>query len=296
MASLSINEITDSTWYIPGPVNIGICIEDDGAVVIDSGNDKEAGRQICKLLRERNLEIKGICNTHSNADHIGGNDFIKKKTGCWTAAAPLESAFITEPLLETSLLWGGYPFPEIQNKFMKAKSSSVEYLIPEEGPVPNTCLKAFHLPGHFIQMVGFRTVDDIIFLADSLFSEEILRKYHLVYIYDIEAFYGTIERLLGFQGALFIPSHSKPAEDIRGLAEKNKRKVDEIALLIEEFCSSALPWEEVLRRVCGHYGITLDYNQYVLLGSTVRSYLAFLGKKGTVKPILKDNTLLWHRQ
>lgn len=49
------------------------------------------------------------------------------------------------------------------------------------------------LPGHFFDMVGFRTPDDIVFLADCLFSKETLDKYQINFIYDVGAYLKTLE-------------------------------------------------------------------------------------------------------
>ncbi|MCF7945564.1 MAG: MBL fold metallo-hydrolase, partial [Spirochaetia bacterium] len=76
MAKLQIEQLGAQTYYIPAPTNIGIFVENGKALLIDSGNDKEAGRQINKLLNERGWELSMIINTHSNADHIGGNQFL----------------------------------------------------------------------------------------------------------------------------------------------------------------------------------------------------------------------------
>ena len=41
------------------------------------------------------------------------------------------------------------------------------------------------------------------------------------------------------------------------------------------------------------YQLTMDFSQYVLVGSTVRSYLAYLLDKGAVTAIFTENHLLW---
>ena len=91
MALLNLQKIAANTYLIPSPTNIGVYIQNEQAILIDSGNDKEAGRQILKLLKEKNWKVKLIINTHSNADHIGGNAFIQTNTNCRIAATRIEA-------------------------------------------------------------------------------------------------------------------------------------------------------------------------------------------------------------
>lgn len=48
-----------------------------------------------------------------------------------------------------------------------------------------------------------------------------------------------------------------------------------------------------MKRVFEQYGLTMDANQYVLVGSTIRSYLSYLADREKVEPFVEDNMLLW---
>jgi len=171
MASLSLTLLSGSTYVALGPTNIGVLALGDGsATLIDSGNDDDAGRKILRACEAESLHVSLIANTHSNADHCGGNAFIQARTDCRIAASRQESAFIENPALEPSFLWGGYPLPPLRNKFLLAKSSRVTDLLDAPCPVPGTGIHAFPLPGHFIGMVGFMTPDKVFFAADAVAS------------------------------------------------------------------------------------------------------------------------------
>ena len=43
------------------------------------------------------------------------------------------------------------------------------------------------------------------------------------------------------------------------------------------------------------YGLAMNFEQYVLVGSTVRSYLAWMKDTGKVKVLFENSMLLWER-
>lgn len=195
MSQLSLVHIKGNTYYIPSPTNIGVYVENNAAILIDSGNDKEAGRQVLRLLDQQGWSLQLIINTHSNADHIGGNAFLQEKTGCKIAATPQEAAFISNPLLEPAVLYGGYPTKGMQNKFLMAKPSLVTDIIANSGKILATGLVAVPLPGHFFEMIGVMTPDNILFIGDSLFPENIINKYHLFFLLNLKAHLQTLDEL-----------------------------------------------------------------------------------------------------
>lgn len=281
------------TYYIQSPAKMGIWKPDGGdAVLIDSGGDKDTGRKIQKILESQGWTLGCILNTHANADHNGGNSLLQTRLGVPAYAPGIDAAITTYPILEPAFLYGGYPCKELRNKFLLAQPSDCRTLTAETLPEGLTMLP---LPGHFFDMCGFRTEDGVWFLADCLSGANILEKYHVNFIYDVAGYLQTLDLLGTLEGSLFIPAHAEPAEDIRPLAELNRAKVLEICGLILELCGEPLCFEELLQKVFQHYQLTMDFNQYVLVGSTVRSYLSYLHDKGELAAEFSACRLLWRR-
>ncbi len=283
-------QAAEHTYYIDCPAKMGVYVAGTDAWLIDSGNDKEAGKKALRHLDEKGWQLRGIVNTHSNADHTGGNSFLQQKTGCAVVSTGMENAFARFPVLEASFLYGGYPCKELRNKFLMAPpcapTGEAEDALPEG-------LSVLRLPGHFFDMIGVKTSDDVWFLADSLFGENILTKYHLSFIYDVRAFLETLAMLEGLESKLFIPAHAPATADIRPLVRENREKVLEIIETISGFCARPSGFEEILKRVFDRYALTMDFNQYVLVGSTVRSYLSYLHDEGRLTCSFTENRLLW---
>ncbi len=290
-------QLSNSTYYFPSSSNVGLYIKDNKAILIDSGNNKETGRQILKVLKEHNLELILIVNTHSHADHIGGNEFLQKRTVCRIAASAMEAAFIEHPILESSVLNGGFPHKRLRNKFLLAKSSTVTDTITNNGQIMYTSLNAVPLSGHFLDMIAVETPDGVLFTADSVISEEILSKYHIHFLYDVGAHFETLEMLKKREDNLFVPSHGKPVclSEFRALVYYNEQKIRENIAVVLESISSPVVSEEILANVCRYYKIELNANQYVLIFSTIRSILSYLLDNKQLDVNYNDGQMLWRR-
>ena len=75
--------------YLRMPTNIGFLhfeSEKDGDCIylVDSGNDETTGMRILDFIKENFPEssLRAILNTHSHADHCGGNSYLVRQTGC----------------------------------------------------------------------------------------------------------------------------------------------------------------------------------------------------------------------
>ena len=75
-------QAAEHTYYIQCPAKMGLWVPDgQHAVLIDSGNDKDAGRKVQKLLEAQGWALTAILNTHANADHNGGNALLQQRLG-----------------------------------------------------------------------------------------------------------------------------------------------------------------------------------------------------------------------
>ena len=70
------------------------------------------------------------------------------------------------------------------------------------------------LPGHSFDMVGFRTPDDVVYLADCLSGEATLEKYRIGFLADAGAYLQTLELVKQLKAKWFVPSHADAAEEI----------------------------------------------------------------------------------
>jgi glyoxylase-like metal-dependent hydrolase (beta-lactamase superfamily II) len=286
--------VTDTAYYINCPAKVGIVkINDSEVCLIDSGNDKDAAKKILKITDEAGWKIKAIYNTHSHADHIGGNHLIKERTGCSIFASGIECDFTNHTVLEPAFLYGAFPPSALLHKFLFAKESEALPLCDDVLPEN---LKIIPLSGHSFDMVGFKTNDGAVFIADSVSSMETLDKYGVTFIYDVEEELKTLNALKSMDAVTFIPSHADACESISSLAEYNEKTILSIKEKILSFCEEPSSEESILKNVFDSYSLKMTFEEHALVGSSVRSYLSYLYNKGLIIPKFENNTLLWEKK
>ena len=64
---------------------------------------------------------------------------------------------------------------------------------------------------------------------------------------------------------------------------------------IVSFCDAPLCFEDVLKQLFDAYDLSMNFEQYVLVGSTVRSYLAWLKDTGRLNCLFDQNRMLWQK-
>ncbi len=284
-------QMTDHDYYIDCPARIGLVrLDETDVVLIDSGSDKDAGKKVLRILEANRWRLRAIFNTHSHADHIGGNRLLQDRTGCAVYARGLECVYTNDPCLEPATLYGGLPFRELRNKFLMAKESAASPLTEDVLPAG---IRLLALPGHSFDMVGFLTPEGTAYIADCVSSEETLAKYGIGYLWDVEASLATLAALKGIPARRFVPSHAPVTEEIGALAARNEEAIRAVKRRILALCAPAVSFEELLKQLFDGDGLQMTAQQYALVGSTLRSYLSSMYDHGELTVCFRDNRMLW---
>lgn len=286
---MELIRLGDKTYYIKNNTNIGVYkLNDNDIILIDSGIDSEAGRKILKIIKENDMNVVGIINTHSHADHIGGNNFIQSRTNCKIYNMGIENVIVNNPILEPMIMYGVSPIDDIKNKFLMAKESKSEML----DKLPDG-LSYILLPGHTCNMIGIATSDNVLFLGDALVSSETIDKYHIFFLDDIKKHFETLDNLNNLKFDKYVPSHVDVSSDISELININRSKMDEIIENILNICQNKIILEDILKDLFDKYGLSLNIMQYYLVGSTLKAYLKYLVESGKVRYLFEDNRMYY---
>jgi len=133
-------------------VEIIPCLQDNYSYLIIDDNNNSAcvvdpgeAKPIVDYLKNKNIKLKYILNTHHHFDHIGGNEYLKKKFGSIVVGFKKDINRIPEMdvLLEDNQIW-------------KAE---------------NFKAKIIHIPGHTTGHICFHFFQEkLVFTGDTLFS------------------------------------------------------------------------------------------------------------------------------
>lgn len=292
-----LKKIKGNTYYVEGAVNSGVYVYGDGScVVIDTGIDDDAGRKILKAVESRGLKVGMIINTHSHADHFGGNGFLIRRTEAEVLAPEIEAAIIANPYLEPFYLYSSHPPKVLQNKFLMGSKSRVDRFI-DKGMLELGLqgVEIIDLKGHSPGQIGVATPDGVLFAADAYFSSSIVKKYRLPYFTNVKDTLDTLYRLNKMNYDYFLPSHGRCSSDPGGEIETNIRAIHDTIDLITGRLSEPMAREELAAAVAEEYNIKLNPNQHYLTLSAVSAYLSYMTDEGMLEMVLDGYRLKWKR-
>lgn len=286
---MELIKLGDKTYYIKNNTNIGVYrINERDVILIDSGIDSEVGRKILKVIRENDMEVVGIINTHSHSDHIGGNNFIQSRTNCKIYNVGIGNVIVNNPILEPMIMYGASPMNDLKNKFLMAKESKSDLLdILPDG------LSYVLLTGHTCSMIGIITSDNVFFLGDAIVNSNTIEKYHVFFLDDIASHMKTLDYLCELKYSLYVPSHGEITSDISELIKINRDKMNEIIDNILNICLEKTSFEDILKKIFDKYELTLNLMQYYLVGNTIKAYLKYLLESEKLKYLFEDNKMYY---
>lgn len=293
---MDLHYLSSSSAYIDTGINLGLLLNGENAVLIDSGLDSSVAKKVLRLLKEHSLTLSGLILTHSHADHTGGASYLREK-GIPVFASPLEKPFIENSWLEPFYLYGGaQPLKAMENKFLKAPSCPIDQeLNYGKMSFGNFQFEVIDLAGHAPGQIGIIN-EGVCYLADALLAPEILKKHGLPYNVNLDLTMNSISFLRESGYNHYVPSHGPVVSEITGLAYHNMAYLEELLVSLESKLKSPCTLEELLNNMlCEKEAIITNPGQYYLMRASLQGLLSHLVNNGKAEIIIENNMLYWKR-
>ena len=285
-----LHHLKGNTYYIDGKTNWGVYkLNDNNDVLLfDCGMDTD-GKYIYETLENAGMHITHLLFSHCHADHAGGWKFIYEKTHCKMIASKVERGFFRDAKLDLGFLYGGYPLDEYDSRLMHIDSNDEIYALDE---IPEG-VEFFHLPGHHYGMIGIRTSDDVYFVADTLGSIDLVERAHILLIYDVKGYLESLDFVKSLEGKIVVPSHSEVSTHITPVVEYNRSNIYDIIDILLDYLKEEHNCTECTSYIFDYFKLKITYNKYMLILSTIRSYLSYLSNSKRIRNYFKDNRLVF---
>ena len=292
--NMKLQKVTDRFSIITGPVNIGVLLlEKSRVALIDSGLHSKYGAGVYELLSDYRFKISCILNSHAHADHIGGNAYIQKKTGCSIYASRLEAPLIRQPLVQAAVLFAGPPIPDLTNKFIMAEPSKVEIINDAPDLLDELDIEIIELAGHSINQKGFK-IDNVAFVADAIFPENFFKKQRLPFVYDPFAQLDSLEILRNIDAEIFIGGHFSPTKSIGAMIETNFSSIRSGLSFMRKLLQIPQPQDRIIKAFMDHFKLKKTGWEHFLYRTMVNGYLSSLYKHKEINFRIMENLLVWY--
>lgn len=294
----TLTPLAPHTYYLPGAVNVGILANaQHEALVLDTGGDKEHGRTIRKVTEAAGLRLVALLNTHSHADHYGGNDYLARNLNLPVWAPEFEEAVLRYPYLEPMYLFGGAaPLAGLRNKWLEGKASPVDHVYTvEEGSLTVGPFEVMRhvTSGHAVRQVAIG-VGPVCFAADAFFGAEVLAKYEIPFVHDVAGQLATLERLLTLPYEIFLPGHGEPTREVAQAVAANQVAIYRTADWVRTAVGTEATTSEVVHRVTARLETPPStLSTYFLMHACVLAYLSYLSNEGMVQAVVEQGALRW---
>lgn len=280
-----------NTFYYSSFSNVGVYkLNKSEVILIDSCDHKRMVRTLDEILEKNSLKVKTIINTHCHVDHINGNKFFYDKYGCEILAPKQECSFIAYPDREPEFYYLGIDTDKTRNPFFVTAPSVAKELTDSNVPEG---FEIIPLPGHAFEMIGVRTPDDVVFLADAILSKKTWDEYKLPFFHDVNASLKTLENIQNIKAKLFVPTHDEPLEDICELAQYNIKSLQHKKDLIYELCDGK-GFDALFAQTIEKLDLRLHTTKYPMYAVMVRNLLQSLVDDDAICGVLENNYFVYH--
>lgn len=285
-----VKHIRGNTYYFEAFTNVGIYRLDENRVVLIDGTDhKRMAKAVNNYLKSENLTVDTIICTHCHVDHICGNKDFYEKYGCKILCTEKEKPFIAQPDLEGSFYFNGIDTDKSRNPFFMVEPTVIEALTEDNLPEG---LGIIRLPGHSFDMIGVRTPDDVVFLADSILSEKTWTEHKVPFFHNVNESIETLKKLKDIKAEVYVPSHNVPLTDIKELADYNINKLTDLKERVYGLCDGR-GFDSMFTEFLNELSLNIKTEKYVSYSVMLKNILQALVEDERIRGIIEENKFIY---
>ncbi|MBB71006.1 MAG: hypothetical protein CMF50_01245 [Legionellales bacterium] len=289
-----IKQVLGNSRFWSGVLSVGIYYVESvkKAVLIDSGLDTSTAKTINKMIKKDGYTVGAIINTHSHADHCGGNQYFQSQySDIEIHATRFEQHFIEFPSSEPSCFCqGAEALHELRNKHLEAKSSRVTHPIEDyrdQGlTIFGETFRLLALPGHTPGMIGVISPDNVFYTGDSIFGLATFVKHGVLFYTNIGESIQSLEKIskLDVDGTVYYHGGLHVGEPLAAAAERHIQKIRDTQDKVHAIISrEPIYLERLSACLSEELGMPSSITQSTLTQACTRAYVANLEKEGRVK-------------
>lgn len=296
---MKIKEIKGNTFCIDtGMTYIPFYkIDDKKIIMLDTGWKNGEREGIDALLEKNNFKVAGIVCSHGHIDHIGNNDYLKKKYNC-IIAMPAYEALLCSSIINLKAFYSNQTLSDIEEHYGHMVCDT-DIMIFQNQDSLNVCgveFKIIHTPGHSPEHICIITPDDVAYLGDALISYEVMSGAKLPYAYILKEDLKSKMKLYDLKCSKYVVAHKGMYDDIKKLIVDNinfyKGRVERVYDVIE----GTMTMEDILKAVIKKYNIYINNKyKYTVIEKMLRSYVEYLNETGAIKLDIVNKFLKYSR-
>lgn len=282
---MDLVKINGNTYYIKAPTNAGVYLFNSrDCLLIDTCFTKKQAHQMDKILKENNFNLRYIINTHTHLDHCRGNLYFQEVyPECKVFASEKERPFMEHPYLLGAIFFSASPLKHLDPAPLSFPVD--QYLEPGIKNIGGQSFKVIPLPGHTRGQIGIVTPDRVCFLGDSIFSKQVIMKYSLPYLFDLEESIKTLHSLPEIDADYFLISHEEgviASKDLPDLVNYNLANIEKFQKQILASLKQPLTREQLVKEITLSNNIALNLLEYHVIQTTVSAFLTHLNQLGLI--------------
>lgn len=300
MPNIKFIVVKGGSGYCSERLSIGVFVKNNVVTLIDSGIDDSTAKAVDKMLKENGFQLGAIINTHSHADHCGGNSYFQKLyPDLKIYSSKYEQHYIEETVNEPRCFCqGAHPHAGLRNKFLEAKNSQVTNVIhpyiDQPVEINGQVFRIVTLPGHSPGMIGVISPDNVFYAGDAIFGRDTFEKHGVLFYTNIEDTLKSFSKMamLDIDACVFYHGGLLEGGLKAVLAQHEARILSTQEDVFRLISAEPVSLDKLTQLVIQHYKIPQNIMQFTLTQVCVQAYVSHLEAQKKVTIMMREGLMV----